>query len=180
MKTFSILLIAIFLSLSLHAQNSGNIKGNLVEKNQAIEFTTVSLAKSSDTTKVLFVETTDSLGHFNFQNVPFGTYLFKARLVGYKTASQRISLTSAVPKLGLDNFILSPDNTLLNEVIVTAQKRLIEKTSEGFIVNAAANITQIGGTATDLLKITPTVSVDNDGVVTLRGKSPLILINGRN
>lgn len=168
------------MSFSLLAQNSGNISGTLIDKNHAIEFATVSLTKSSDSAKVLFVETTDSLGHFNFQNVPFGTYLFKARLVGFKTASQRISLTSVVPKLNLDNFILFPDNTLLNEVVVTAQKRLIEKTSEGFIVNAAANITQIGGTATDLLKITPTVSVDNDGVVTLRGKSPLILINGRN
>ena len=180
MKTYSILLIALFLSVSLRAQNSGYIKGNLIDKNQAIEFATISLAKSSDTTKALFVETTDSLGHFNFQNIPLGTYLLKASLVGYKTRSQKISLTSIAPNFSLDNFNLSPDNTLLNEVVVTAQKRLIEKTSEGFIVNAAANITQMGGTATDLLKITPTVSVDNDGVVTLRGKSPLILINGRN
>ena len=180
MKTYSILLIALFLSVSLRAQNSGHIKGNLIDKNQAIEFATISLAKSSDTTKALFVETTDSLGHFNFQNIPLGTYLLKASLVGYKTRSQKISLTSIAPNFSLDNFNLSPDNTLLNEVVVTAQKRLIEKTSEGFIVNAAANITQMGGTATDLLKITPTVSVDNDGVVTLRGKSPLILINGRN
>ncbi len=178
MKTYSILFIALFLSVSLRAQNSGYIKGNLIDKNQAIEFATISLAKSSDTTKALFVETTDSLGHFNFQNIPLGTYLLKASLVGYKTRSQKISVTA--PNFSLDNFNLSPDNTLLNEVVVTAQKRLIEKTSEGFIVNAAANITQIGGTATDLLKITPTVSVDNDGVVTLRGKSPLILINGRN
>ena len=180
MKTYSILFIALFLSVSLRAQNSGYIKGNLIDKNQAIEFATISLAKSSDTTKALFVETTDSLGHFNFQNIPLGTYLLKASLVGYKTRSQKISLTSIAPNFSLDNFNLSPDNTLLNEVVVTAQKRLIEKTSEGFIVNAAANITQMGGTATDLLKITPTVSVDNDGVVTLRGKSPLILINGRN
>jgi len=180
MKTYSILFIALFLSVSLSAQNSGQIKGTLIDKNQAIEFATVSLAKSTDSTKALYIETTDSLGHFNFQNIPFGTYLFKASLVGYKTRSQKISLTSTAPNFSIDNFILSPDNTLLNEVVVTAQKRLIEKTSEGFIVNAAANITQMGGTATDLLKITPTVSVDNDGAVTLRGKSPLILINGRN
>ena len=180
MKTFSILLIAVFLSGSLHGQNSGHIKGNLIDKNQAIEFVTVSLAKSSDTAKVLYIETTDSLGHFNFPAIPFGIYLLKASLVGYKTKAQRVSLTSETPNLTLENIILFTDNTLLNEVVITAQKRLIEKTSEGFIVNAAANITQIGGTATDLLKITPTVSVDNDGVVTLRGKSPLILINGRN
>ena len=57
---------------------------------------------------------------------------------------------------------------------------MIEKTPQGFIVNAAANITSYGGTATDLLKNTPTVSVDAEGDITLRGKEPLILINGRN
>lgn len=133
MKTFSILLIAIFLSGSLHAQNSGNINGRLIDKNQAIEFVTISLAKSGDSTKVLFVETTDSLGHFNFQNVPFGAYLFKASLVGYKTRSQRISLTSAAPNFSFDNFILSPDNTLLNEVVVTTQKDSLKKRAKDLL-----------------------------------------------
>ena len=72
------------------------------------------------------------------------------------------------------------DESDLVKVVVTAQKRMIEKTDEGFIVNTANNISQIGGTATDLLRATPTVTVDNDGAITLRGKSPLILINGRN
>ncbi|MDB5277358.1 MAG: TonB-dependent receptor [Ferruginibacter sp.] len=63
---------------------------------------------------------------------------------------------------------------------MTSQKKLIEKTPQGFIVNAAANITATGGTATDILKNTPTISVDAEGAITLRGKTPLILINGRN
>jgi hypothetical protein len=63
---------------------------------------------------------------------------------------------------------------------VIAQKKMIEKTMEGFIINTANNITQMGGTATDLLKSTPTVTVDNDVVISLRGKTPLILINGSN
>ena len=68
---------------------------------------------------------------------------------------------------------------MLGTVTVSAQRRLIQKTAEGFIVNAAAYITQTGGTATDLLRNTPTVNVDAEGAVTLRGKTPLILINGR-
>jgi outer membrane receptor protein involved in Fe transport len=80
----------------------------------------------------------------------------------------------------LSNLLFATDAKYLNEVLVTGQKRLIEKTSTGFIINAAANITQLGGTATDLLKSTPTVAVDAEGGITLRGKAPLILINGRN
>jgi outer membrane receptor for ferrienterochelin and colicin len=60
------------------------------------------------------------------------------------------------------------------------KKKLIQKTAEGIIFNVAANIAQIGGTATDLLKNIPTVEVDADGAISLRGKKPLILINGKN
>lgn len=101
-------------------------------------------------------------------------------MIGYKTFTQNTVLTAEIPIISLNNLKIKADNKLLNEVVVTSQKKLIEKTSDGFIVNASANIAQIGGTATDILKSTPTVSVDADGAITLRGKTPLILINGRN
>ena len=50
------------------------------------------------------------------------------------------------------------DVIMLGPAIVNAQRKLIQKTAEGFIMNAASNITQIGGTATDLLRSTPTVN----------------------
>ena len=72
------------------------------------------------------------------------------------------------------------DTVNLNAITVSAQRKLIQKTPEGFVVDASSNITQSGGTATDLLRSTPTVNVDEDGNVTLRGQTPLILIDGRN
>ena len=60
------------------------------------------------------------------------------------------------------------------------KKKQIQKTDEGFIFNAVSNISQSGGTATDMLKSIPTVAVDAEGGITLRGKSPMILINGKN
>jgi outer membrane receptor for ferrienterochelin and colicin len=47
-------------------------------------------------------------------------------------------------------------------------------------MNADATLSQQGGTATDVLRNMPTVAVDADGGVTIRGKAPMILINGRN
>ena len=58
-------------------------------------------------------------------------------------------------------------------------RNLIQKTEDGFVVNASANITQIGGTAADLLKTMPGVLVSAEGEITLRGRTPLTLINGR-
>ena len=176
--------IILFISLfifqnSISAQNYGKVSGTIKDKQHAIEFASVTISNAVDSLKVLHFEASDSLGHFAFTNLAEGTYVLKVRLVGYKTIAQNFILSKLKSELQFNNLELVTDNIILNEVVVTAQKKMIEKTSEGFVVNAANNITQVGGTATDLLKVTPTVSVDNDGVITLRGKTPLILINGR-
>lgn len=172
--------ILCFASSVLHAQSIGKISGNIVDKITPLEFVTISLAKVTDTNKVLFFTTTDTAGIFSFNHIEWGDYFIKFSLIGYKAAVQKISVTENSPVIKIENYILVKDANFLQAVTVTSQKKLIEKTPQGFIVNAAANITATGGTATDLLKNTPTVSVDAEGVLTLRGKAPLILINGRN
>jgi outer membrane receptor protein involved in Fe transport len=162
------------------AQKTGSISGKVTESKQAVEFATITLAKLTDSTKYLYVTNTDSLGKFQFENVVFDTYLLKTSLIGYKTHQEQLVLSEKVPNRVFNEIELPRDEKLLGEVQVTAQKKLIQKTNEGFIVNAAANLTQAAGTATDLLKNTPTIAVDADGGITLRGKSPLVLINGRN
>ena len=90
-KCLPLLAIIIFCSLtasnSLLAQNinnkqttlnqSGSISGNLVNKNQAIEFASVTLASIQDSNKVLFYEATDTLGKFSFLNLSLGEYILK-------------------------------------------------------------------------------------------------------
>ncbi len=176
---FSLLFILCLWANMSFAQKEGKINGNVIDNQQAVEFATVTLAKMPDTTKIVSFASTDSLGKFSFENLDLDNYLIKISLIGYKSAAQNIVLSQEKPVYNLSNFVLKNDNAL-NEVVVTYRKKLIEKTSEGFIVNAAANISQVGGTATDLLKSTPTVAVDAEGAITLRGKTPLILINGRN
>jgi hypothetical protein len=56
---------------------SGSISGNLVNKNQAIEFASVTLASIQDSNKVLFYEATDTLGKFSFLNLSLGEYILK-------------------------------------------------------------------------------------------------------
>ena len=182
-KSFYTVTSCIFFCLNSYvspAQINGKINGNLIENNQPIEFATVSLVKLPDSTKPLQIQITDSLGKFSFDNVSIGNYQIKITLLGFKNLIQPIVFTDKNSVYTLKDLILINETNTLKELVVTSQKKLIEKTTEGFIVNAAANITQMGGTATDLLKSTPTVSVDAEGVITLRGKTPLFLINGRN
>lgn len=173
-------LIFCFLTQILIAQKTGKVTGNVIEKNIPLEFVTVTMYKLADTGKAVYFTTTDTTGYFSFNKIDLGEYLIKFSLVGYKTSAQRLSLIEETREIKIENYTLNKDVNFLQTVTVISQKKLIEKTPQGFILNAAANITSSGGTATDLLKNTPTVSVDADGAITLRGKTPLILINGRN
>ena len=161
------------------AQKTANVSGKLMSEGIPVEFANVILTTSRDTSAILNHEISDSTGMFRFDNVPFGEYRLTCRMIGFKTTTTSFTLNENNPSTDLGILTMEPDITLLGEVTVTAQRKLIQKTTEGFILNASADITLIGGTATDLLRNTPTVNVDSEGGITLRGKTPLILINGR-
>jgi hypothetical protein len=162
-----------------YAQRTGSIKGKLLSEGLPVEFANAILTTAKDTTSFINYEITDSEGRFTFDNVPFGDYHLLFRIIGFKTATTTFALNESNPSIDLGIIEMETDVTMLGEVTVTAQRRLIQKTTEGFVINAASNITQIGGTATDLLRSAPTVHVSDEGGITLRGKTPLILINGR-
>lgn len=179
LASFYILLFSI-IALPAIAQNTGSIRGKLFEKNTPLAFVHITVFQKEDSTNALQNVFSDTTGKFVFTTLPFGQYLLHFQIIGYLPAQAYLEINTQRPAADAGKVILAPDTKQLKTVTVTAQKALIQKTPKGFIVNAAANLTQLGGTATDLLRNTPTVTVDAEGVITLRGKSPLILINGRN
>ncbi len=167
------------MSLTVVAQGAGKVTGAVFENNTPLEFVTVAVYRLPDTLRAVYHSSTDSVGVFAITPVEPGDYLVKFSAIGYKITTQKIALTTLNAQINLNTVQMTRDEGYLTTITVTARKKPIEKTSEGFIVNAAANITATGGTATDILKNTPTVSVDAEGAITLRGKTPLILVNGR-
>jgi outer membrane receptor protein involved in Fe transport len=174
------LLALVFLvtSFSSRAQTPGTIGGVVKDQNGALEFANVFLTTAGDTSKIISATVTDSLGQFKLNNVSSGAYLLHVRLLGFRSKS----VTVPVPQgksvdLGIVDLVA--DSRVLQTVEVQALRDIIQKTDEGFVVNASSNITQIGGTAADLLKNMPGVLVSAEGEITLRGKTPLTLINGR-
>jgi outer membrane receptor protein involved in Fe transport len=175
-----IILITIFIGINTLSIAQGNISGNIVNNAKPVEFASVTISNLLDSNKVLYYEATDSLGVFKFTNLSDGNYFIKIKMIGFILVTKKVFINASNKEVHFKDLNLIGDGNNLNEVVITAQKKMIEKTSEGFVVNTANNIAQIGGTATDLLRSTPTITVDNDGAITLRGKTPLILINGRN
>ena len=176
---FKSLVVWLLFQHIVFAQNKNEIKGQIKSKSIALEFATVTLAKASDSTKFVAFTTSDSLGKFTFKNLLNEEYTLKFNLVGYKPLSIKVKLSN-VPLVVAITVAMEENVNLLQGIQVVAQKNLVEKTESGFVLNAAANITQIGGSAADLLKNIPTLLIDAEGGISLRGKSPMILINGRN
>lgn len=172
------LFIAFFISDIVCSQNqiSGNIKDNL---GKPIEFANILLYKKTDTIRVAQGTISDSLGNFTFFEVPEGLYFVKFHSIGYEQQSFLIEKRNE-QNVKLYQIVLENDSSLLGTVTITAKRELIQKTKYGFVVNADATLSQQGGSAIDLLRNTPAVFVDAEGSINLRGKSPLILINGRN
>lgn len=172
------LLLFTFLCQFSFGQATAQIKGNVSDGKSAIEFVDVVLKKANDSTKVSGYAVTDASGNFSLENILSGEYQLQFKIIGFKTYTQKIKLDNTPISIG--TITLQTDTNLLNAVVVNSAKKQLQKTDEGFIFNAVSNISQSGGTATDLLKNIPTVAVDADGGITLRGKSPMILINGKN
>ncbi|MEP7266228.1 MAG: TonB-dependent receptor, partial [Saprospiraceae bacterium] len=178
-KFFTWLLIYSCAQFSMYAQ-TGMALGKVEGEKLPLEFANVILYSSIDTNKIIGISVSDSTGSFHFNELSYSDYLLKIQLLGYLNKSLKLKITSAHPIVNLNTIALEADATLLSTIEVSAQKQLIKKTTTGLIINARDNLTQIGGTATDLLANTPTVVVDAEGAITVRGKTPHILINGRN
>ena len=180
MNQLIILLITVLIANPFFSQNKGSISGKVKELNAPLEFATVFITSASDSSQIIQNTVTDSLGQFHLNELVLDDYVLKIQLIGYQFIKVNVKLDSIHLNIDLQSISMRSDSKLLDGVEVVAHKDLIKKTTQGFIINAADNLTQAGGTATDILRNTPTVVVDPEGGITIRGKSPLILINGRN
>ncbi|OZI08826.1 TonB-dependent receptor [Siphonobacter sp. BAB-5385] len=166
------------LSQSSHS-HPGTLSGTLLDSTtrQAIPFANIALYEQS---RLISGTTTDGVGTFKITNVPLGTYTLTVTSVGYRKHSQSIRLTAQHPHLTGASLNLIPENRTLNEVTVSAQKALIEDKGDRLVYNAEKDISNAGGSAADVLRKVPSLSVDLDGTVQMRGNSNIrVLINGK-
>ena len=184
------LLLLLSLSSYLPAQTTDSstspvpqVTGKIVDTktNQPVDFATVSLflGKASQPAKVV---QSDLDGSFKFNSVSSGTYVLKVSFLGYQpytSDSLRLSSSSASKNLG--TIRLTPaKSTVLNEVVVEAQRASIQLGIDRKVFSVNQSIVSEGGSATDLLANVPSVSVDVDGNVNLRGTSNVrVLIDGK-
>jgi outer membrane receptor protein involved in Fe transport len=173
---FTLILLFIF-SISF-AQKDIKIEGKVVEEdtNIPLEYATITL-KAVSSNKVITGGITDSKGKFSIE-VPTGVYNIFVEYISYKAKEYlNKSLTKSI---NLGTVSLALDVASLEEVTVTAERTTVEIKLDKKIYNVGKDLTVRGGTVSDVLDNVPSVSVDVEGNVALRGNDDVrILINGK-
>ncbi|MCP4441397.1 MAG: TonB-dependent receptor [Aureispira sp.] len=146
----------------------------------AIEFATVSILQVTDSTLITGT-VTDEKGAFLIEKIPLGTYLLKMDFIGYKSQLiGPVAFSATQPVLQQPTTFLSINAENLETAEVTADQNMMQLGIDRKIFNVEKDQLTKGGTATDVLRNTPTLSVDMDGVISLRGSQGVtVLINGK-
>jgi outer membrane receptor protein involved in Fe transport len=178
MKKTIILSLLTVLCLYVSAQNKiGKLTGIIKDAaGNPIPSVTVSLLKGKDSS-LAKTALTDKSGKYEIEFIPVGTYLVSAGYVGYKKVySNRVEITEAQPERQVNELQFTQSTTNLEEVTVVSKKPFIETKIDRTIVNVDASPSSAGATALEMLEKSPGVIVNNDGIISLRGKPGVIVM----
>lgn len=183
---------------------TGRFYGKVIEakSGKPIEYASVQLLQNKmDTVTKKRKETvvagmlTKANGEFSLENISImGQSKLKITVVGYKSFEQTVSfdikmnggnngdmsaMMGALDK-DLGNVKIELDEKLLENVTVTASSNPgLRLGIDRKVFNVDKNIVSAGGTAVDVMKNVPSVSVDLDGNVTMRNNTPQVFVDGR-
>lgn len=159
-------------------QRTFSLRGSVVdsESKEPIYYMQMALFKPNAQVPVAFSETNEK-GEFNL-SAEAGVYTLEAMLIGYERRKIEVELRGNVD---LGRIELKSESEHLEEVVIQAARFPIKADLEGLTIQPDQNLSNVGGTLLDILRNTPSVSVSDDGSISLRGSSGTnILINGRN
>ena len=176
----SILLLFLFAFLGGYSQGGpGTVKitGKIIDQDtkQPLEFATVTIQTTDNTT--VNGGLTDINGDYSIDVKP-GTYNIKIEYISFKAVA--IKGQSITENTNLGTTPLVPDATLLQQVEVTAERTTVDIKLDKRVYSIGQDMMVKGGSVSDVLDNVPSLSVDAEGNVALRGnQSVTILIDGR-
>ena len=181
-KKLPLVFFCLFASPLLFAQQPTNtinvsLKGKVIEatSNAPLEYATIVL-KNTETQKISGGITNEK-GFFDI-TTPTGTYEISVEYISFKSIQLPTQKLTADKNFG--TIKLSEDANSLNEVVIIAEKSTVDIRLDKRIYNVGKDMTVKGGNASDVLDNVPSVSVDVEGNVSLRGNENVrILIDGK-
>ncbi len=157
---------------------TGSLIGNVLDNTsgKALPFASVSLTNLNTSRTISIVS--DKNGGFDFEKLLFGYYRLTVDVVGFaKTNMDSIHIHAERVDINLGDIKLNTSASSLDEVIIYAEKPLIENKDGKVIYNVAESPLSNGSNASEMLKNLPLMNSNPDGTLLLRGKEPLILMD---
>jgi outer membrane receptor protein involved in Fe transport len=194
MKIYSLILLMMMLSTNFVMSQQHNLKntseisttyqitGKVIDQLNSlpVEFANVIL-HNAHTKKPLAYAMTDDSGLFSLQCNKTGDYYLAISFIGFKKFDSEVfSVTSEKSIINVGDIIIEPDERNLEEVVVTGRKRQIMFRLDRQVIDASEAMSANGGTAADILMQIPSVRMDADGEILLRGSAGFkVYIDGK-
>ncbi len=182
MKKLPLFIAIFFLSATAFSQakEQGILSGNILdEAKKPIEGATVSLIAMNDTLSFQTAQS-DKSGAFTINNIRYGYYRLRFSFVGKQNLTMdSIWFREERSDFNLTDITLKVKTESLDEVVVYAEKPLIQTKDGNITFNAGESALAAGSNASDLLNNVPLVAKSADGKITVRGKEPKILIDDK-
>ena len=180
-KKIIIAVLTLLVSLTTFAQRPDSkkvtISGKVIEKGTNLPLEYATIVFENAITKQLSGGITDENGNFKFEVVA-GNYNVRAEFISFKSVTVPQNEFKADTNLG--TIQMAADVAQLNEIEVIAEKSTVEIKLDKRVYNVGKDMMVKGGTVSDVLDNVPSVTVDAEGTVALRGNENVkILIDGR-
>jgi len=163
--------------LSLQAQNNLTVTGKVTDKSNApISYATVTFKEGE---KVITGGITDDNGNFEVKGLAAKNYIVDIQFIGYKAYLGKADLTGG-KGIALPRITLADEATQLEGVEIVQERSTIEQKIDRRVINVGRDLTTAGATASEIMNNIPSVNVDQDGKISLRGNQNVrVLIDGR-
>ncbi len=179
-KNILLLLVGVLLPLSA-AMAQGSVRGKIVDETtgEPVEFVNI-VVTPKGSTHLAGGTITDEHGAFHIENIGYGSYVLTVSYIGYQNATREFALSAAAKHAHFKQIAISEDNQMLKEVEVTGIRSQMKFEIDKKVFNVDQAIAATGGSASEVLQNIPSVEVDTEGTVSLRGsESVTVWINGK-
>lgn len=179
MKRFIIFFLLCLCGYTGWAQ--GTVKGKILDrqKSEPLGFVNIKVTEQGSD-KFVGGGITDAGGNFNVTGLKDGKYTLTLTFMGYKDVTRQFEITPTKRDVQFKLLYMAEDAKQLNEVTVTGQRATMKLEVDRKSFDVGQLISNAGQSASDVLDNVPSIEVDNDGNVSLRGNSSVeVWINGK-
>ena len=163
------------------APKIGVISGKIIDENEEpLEYANIIIYSLRDSSLVTG-GITNVGGEFSIDEVPFGRYYLEANFIGYdKKIVENLKVIPGNTNVAVGIISLGQSSTQLQAIEITGERNPIEYQIDKKVVNVGSDLTAAGGSVARALENVPSVRVDLEGNVSLRGSSNFrVFVDGR-